>query len=210
MKRLLLVVIIILLGVIAYFQYENYKRFTPPSSYSLAISSDIDVNYYDPVILQQYYDNVYALNAFGRERWANEGIDVRYPETDNKSQEAANYYNSTLSITNRLKDLLVYSEKLKKDGFNNDQIKQIIEKGISPENLGILYNDSFIGLAYGDESDEVWEIQKMFIGLGYDIPLDGKFGLETENAVKDYQTKNELYASGEINFRTLKKLLKVL
>lgn len=209
MKRLLLILAIILCGIVGYFQYQDYRRFNPPSDYSFSISSEIDVNYFDPLILQQYYENAYELASYGREKWANEGIDVRYPTEEEPSQRAADYYNKKLSITRKLQDLLTYSADLKKKGFNNRQIKDIMENGLSPDTYKILHNTQFIGLKRGDQSHEVWEIQKMFIDLGYEIPKDGKFGPETETAVKDYQIKNDLYESGAINENTLKKLLKV-
>lgn len=209
MKRLLLIALIIFLGVFIYFQYQNYKRFNPPSEYTFAIHEGVDANYFDPAVLQQYYDNAYELASFGRDKWANEGIDVKYPEEDEDSRKAAAFYNKKLSITNRIQDLLIYSAELKSQGFNNNQIKEIIESGLSPKNYLLLSNTNYIGLKRGDESQEVWEIQKMFINLGYTIPRDGKFGIETETAIKDYQLKNDLYGSGIINEQTLKKLLKV-
>jgi len=209
MKRLLLILAIILCGIVGYFQYQDYQRFNPPSDYSFAISDEIDVNYFDPLILQQYYDNAYELDAYGREKWANEDIDVRYPTEGEASQRAADYYNKKLSITHKLQDLLIYSANLKKKGFNNRQIKDIMESGLSPDTYAILQNTQYIGLKRGDQSHQVWEIQKMFIDLGYEIPKDGKFGPETEAAVKDYQTKNDLFESGVINENTLRKLLKV-
>ncbi|MEL7002305.1 MAG: peptidoglycan-binding domain-containing protein [Bacteroidota bacterium] len=209
MKRLLLVLAIILCGIVGYFQYQDYKRFNPPSDYLYPVSNEIDINYFDQLVVQQYYDNAYELAAYGREKWANEGIDVRYPTNDETSQRASDYYNKKLSITNKLQDLLVYSADLKKKGFNNQQIKEIIESGLSPTTYIILQNTQFIGLKKGDQSNEVWEIQKMFIDLGYEIPKDGKFGPETEAAVIDYQNKNNLFESGAINEITLRTLLKV-
>lgn len=209
MKRLLLILVIVICAVVIYSQYQNYKRFNPPSEYTFTISSEIDVNYYDPLILQQYYDNAYELASYGRDKWANESIDVKYPREDEKSQKAAAYYNQKLSLTHRFQDLLIHSATLKKRGFDNKQIKEIMESGLSPETYIMLSNTQFVGLKRGDQSHEVWEIQKMFINLGYEIPKDGKFGIETETAVKDYQIKNDLYGSGVINEITLRKLLKV-
>lgn len=209
MKKLLLILAIILLGVVVYFQYQQYKRFNPPSNYTYEISPDIDVNYFDPIVLQKYYDNAYELSAYGRKMWVNEGIDVLYPNEDEQSIRAANYYNQKLSTQRKLQDLLTHSTSLKKKGFDNKQIKHIIENGLSPASYELLSNQQYVGLALGDESQEVWDIQKMFIALGYEIPKDGKFGVETETAIKDYQIKNDMYASGRINKQTLKLLLKV-
>ena len=208
MKRLLLIIAVIILAIIAYFEYQAYTRFNPPNDYSYVINDSIDTNYFNPLLLQQYYENVYELSAFARAKWANEGIDVLFPEENNTSKAAAKHYNNLLAMTAKLEDKLIFSASLKKQGYDNTDIQQIIEKGLSLKTFDLMQKSNLIGLRIGDESQSVWDMQKIFIQMGYDIPKDGKFGIETESALKDFQTKNDLYASGVLDNTTLRILLK--
>ena len=74
MKRLALILITISLIVIAYFQYRNYRRYNPPSPYDYPVDSSIDINYFDPQLVAQYYEYAYDLGSFARMKWAGEGI----------------------------------------------------------------------------------------------------------------------------------------
>lgn len=60
-------------------------------------------------------------------------------------------------------------------------------------------------LRRGDKGEEVKELQKELISLGYPLPkygADGDFGKETETAVKAFQTDNGLKADGVVGEKT--------
>lgn len=65
-------------------------------------------------------------------------------------------------------------------------------------------------LEKGDESKEVEAVQRILSTHGYSLgsknPFDGKFGVKTEQAVREFQTKNKLPASGIVDSDTAKKL----
>ena len=61
-------------------------------------------------------------------------------------------------------------------------------------------------LRNGDEGDDVRVMQQVLIKKGYKIKDDGKFGGDTEDAVRDFQTKSGLNADGEIGAETRGKL----
>src|ERR1035437_1383622 len=52
-------------------------------------------------------------------------------------------------------------------------------------------------LKNGDNGSEVVQLQTLLINVGYtDIKADGAFGMMTENAVKDFQSKHNLSVDG--------------
>ena len=59
----------------------------------------------------------------------------------------------------------------------------------------------------GDVSDYVYTLQDMLFRKGAVILADGNFGPATEAAVKAFQTKSGLPATGKIDTDTLNKLM---
>ena len=62
----------------------------------------------------------------------------------------------------------------------------------------------------GDNGLYVTEIQKVLIGRGYPCGTtgaDGKFGTNTEKAVKSFQTANSLTSTGIVDYDTVRKLI---
>jgi peptidoglycan hydrolase-like protein with peptidoglycan-binding domain len=51
-------------------------------------------------------------------------------------------------------------------------------------------------------------VQNQLIKKGYKIPLDGKYRDVTEEAIMQFQIKNKIFASGKVDERTLRLLLK--
>lgn len=209
MKRLALLVVIITLPLITFFQYKKHKRFEAPSTYDYILNDSIDYNYYDPLIVQQYLENVYKIGSFARNKWFNERIDVRFTNDSNpESIQATQLYNQMIVSTRYMEGRLIYSSRLKEQGFDNSEIKRIIEDGLSPDNFELVVNDDFMNLGPGSLGHLVWEIQGILIKKGYEIPHDGVFGFETENALKSFQTDAGIYSSGIVDKKTLKELLK--
>lgn len=59
----------------------------------------------------------------------------------------------------------------------------------------------------GDDSPYVADLQNMLNKKGATLVADGKYGPMTEQAVKDFQTKNKLKVTGSIDTDTLNKLM---
>ena len=197
MKKLAYLIIILALPIIVFFQYKSYTRFNPPFNLTLTPSDSLDATYYDPLVLQEYHELLHKIPAFARSKWANEGIDVRFPDNgDEESIEAAAHYNQLLSGLKLLETKLKSSFKLKQQGFDNAAINEMELKGISPQTYKIQHTKELIGQRKGEKNSAVWELQKHLLKKGYDIPKDGIFDIETENALKDFQSKNDLYPSG--------------
>lgn len=59
----------------------------------------------------------------------------------------------------------------------------------------------------GDKSPYIKDLQNMLIKKGAKIKADGDFGPNTEKAVKDFQSKNKLKVTGQIDTNNLNKLM---
>jgi len=210
MKRLALLVIIITLPLIAYYQYQKFRRFNPPSTYDYVANDSIDVYYHSPETLQHYYENVFEIGAFARRVWHNQGIDVRYPDQDNlEAMQASQYYQQLLKTTTYLEDRLIRSQQLKQVGFDNSEIKTMEDNAWSPEQFRLMRQQLLLDLKRGDEGAAVWKLQSLLRNHGHDIPVDGIFNNITEQALKDFQQDGGLYPSGQVDENSLRKLLEM-
>ncbi|WP_368654427.1 S41 family peptidase [Ornithinibacillus sp. 4-3] len=52
------------------------------------------------------------------------------------------------------------------------------------------------------EGDHIKNLQQILIGLGYDMEATGIFDVQMQNAVKDFQQKNDLQVTGEVDQQT--------
>lgn len=207
MKRLLYIVIIIALPVIAYFQYVNWTKFNPPNSYDYVQSDSVDINYYDQQALTLYYQNSYEIGAFARRMWKNEGIDVLFPSESEKSLKAASHFNNLRAVTKQLEKQLNYSYTLKNQGYNNLEIKEITETGISAtEYERRKQMQDMLTTQFGDISSNVWKLQQKLNEKGYDTPVDGNFRIDTQVTLQTFQTDNGLFPSGTLDEETYSKL----
>lgn len=87
--------------------------------------------------------------------------------------------------------------------------KQVIPKNISfvpPPPVDPLV-PSIVVAKRGDNSPYVSDLQKMLVRKGWSIATDGAFGPKTEQAVREFQQKNGLKLSGQIDTDTLNKLM---
>ncbi len=213
MKKIFKGLIIVLLALILYIQYSNYTRYSPPSYFNYEINDSVDVNYYDPLLVQEYFKSAYEIGSFARQLWFNKGIDIRFPDEDKpETNEAVEYYKRLVSTTRIIEKKLILSNVLKKDGFTNKDIKIIVEQGVSPDYLAyqqlLKENLALNELETGDVGQEVWELQKLLIAKGFNIPKDGTFGEETRMALIEFQKSKDLFPSGKVNIPTIKELVK--
>lgn len=61
-------------------------------------------------------------------------------------------------------------------------------------------------LRLNDKGPQVSEVQKLLSLLGYDLEIDGHFGLKTQRSVRAFQKKVRLIVDGLVGDRTLKML----
>ncbi len=213
MKKLLWLVIVILLASLLYFRYKDYTKYNPPTYFNYTVNEAIDINYHNPKVVKEYFENTYKIGSFARQLWTNKGVDINFIGSEDPDFiNSYNYYQSLVINTQILERKLVLSGELKEKGFSNKEIESIEKDGVNPKkiekekaykNLLQLNN-----LTSGDIGQEVWLLQKQLISMGYKIPKDGVFGGETLTAIIDLQKKNDLYPSGEIDLATIKALIK--
>lgn len=207
MKKLLIIVVIIALPLIAFFQYQNYRRFHPPVQYDHVISDSVDVNYYDQELVDEYFTKAIEIGSFARIKWHNEGIDVRFPnQEDQAAVNAARYWNELVARVALLERQLIFSSLLKAQGLTNQEVQRV-ESGYTVANLEFLEDREGIqGIQVGDRSRFVWTVQKQLIAKGYEHALDGLFGEDTQNAITSFQQDQGIYPEGLINEETFELL----
>jgi hypothetical protein len=208
MKKLLFLILIITLPIIAYFEYVSWKRFHPAKDYSYRLSDEIDINYHNHDLVQEYFENALEIGRYAKQKYFNEEIDVEFPDEQNiEAVNASKYYAKLKARTLYLEGLLKESSKLKKEGLSNQEIELIETLGFSIEGLRA-YQDSenYVGLKSGTKSKYVWDIQKKLTEKGYEVPIDGLFGVETESQLRAFQRANNLYPSGETDRDTFDRL----
>lgn len=64
-------------------------------------------------------------------------------------------------------------------------------------------------LKTNSRGEEVKTLQRLLVGFGYDLKVDGAFGTITDRHVRAFQRKNGLSADGIVGEKTWKKLLGV-
>lgn len=209
MKRLIILFFVIAIGFLLYFQYVKYRKFSPPNNYDYQINTkDIDVNYYDQDKVSEYFEKATTLGNFARQQWYNYEIDVLSVDDTPQAQNAAKQYQMLLARVKFLEAKLINSQKLKIQGFDNEAIKTIEEKKISPNNYPIVKLINGKTYKKGDKDKAIWEVQKIINEKGQKIQIDGFFSDETELAIKKIQEQAQSYPSGLIDEDFMKILLK--
>lgn len=209
MKRLLFIAIV--LGIIAYVyvQLTEDRRFNKLSAYDHPISENIDTEYHDQALLSEYYQKVIEIGAFARSVWRSKKHDVRQEEQGNLDESLdAKYYRSLIAEVEVIEDILESSKRYKDQGYTNEQIKLILEQGMTIEDIRLQEKYYLVGLRLGSNGESVWELQRMLNARGDSIPEDGIFNLITINRLKEFQSANDLFPSGEVTESTLKALMK--
>jgi putative chitinase len=111
-------------------------------------------------------------------------------------------------LEDRKKYLTIAKKVIPKDVFAN--VKPVEEKPVvvekPPEPINPIVPPIVVAKK-GDNSPYVKDLQEMLIKKGAIIKADGAFGPATEQAVKDFQVKNKLKVTGQIDTDTLNKLM---
>lgn len=102
-------------------------------------------------------------------------------------------YNTGIAVDN------IYGKETKKalvkalqTELNRQYTKSLTVDGI----FGNLTKNACISLKKGSKGNITWILQAMLACKGYNIEVDSVFGINTENAVRDFQTKNRLVVDG--------------
>ena len=218
MKKILIVILLVIIGIFGYNQYKDYQRYHSPNA-NYKISENIDTNYHNKSILFDYYKAVEGLNGYAIMQWSANGIDVKNPENDNeKTQYAVNEYRNKLAQIKYYEDILENSLKFKNKGLSNQQIKELETEGISAEAkekkiAAETYKKIMISslpkqsIRLGSKSAFIYELQKLLVKKGYEIPIDGVYKNITSDALKNFEEKNQLLPDGQIDLFSLEKLL---
>lgn len=209
MKRLFYLVTIISLPLIVFFEYDRYRRFHPPSEYGWPANAGIDPDYHDPEVVKRYFELGEGSASYARYIWKKEGIDVKRDNpSDPEAQTYAGTYRRYLASAWHLEQKLLQSAALKKQGFSNEQIRQMEQEGISPETLQMKeLTENKVLSVMGDEGPLVFEIQTLLKKRGLNLPADGIFRDETDRAIRVFQQEQNLYPSGKMDERTFRRLL---
>lgn len=216
MKQIIIFLLIIILALIGYGKYSQYKRYnTPEVNYKT--DKKIDVNYHNQEFLYNYYKAVEELDSYVMLQWTANGIDVRTPEDDdNLTKIAVASYTKKLAKVNYYEAILENSFNLKQNGLSNIEVKTIEEEGIDLETfkkqeefakIKNLYNPN-VNLYNGEKNAIIYEVQKRLVALGDSIKIDGVYRIETLNAIKNFETKNNLLADGYLDVLTIDLLFK--
>lgn len=91
----------------------------------------------------------------------------------------------------------IYGKETKKalvKALQTELNKQYSKGLVVDGSFGNLTKNACISLRKGAKGNITWILQAMLVCKGYDISVDADFGSNTENAVRDYQTKNSLTA----------------
>ena len=214
MKQLIILILVIILGLIGYSKYSQYKRFNAPEV-NYKAKKNIDINYHNKDFLLNYYEAVEDLDGYVMMQWTANNIDVRKPEDDdNETKLAINTYAEKLANVNYYEAILNQSLQLKQKGLSNDAIAFMESKGMDLETynrknayqtIKDLY-DPKENLYRGDKTAIIYEVQKRLTELGDSIKIDGIYRIETLNAIKSFEEKNNLLADGYLDILTIEKM----
>ena len=209
MKKLLAILIIIAIPIILFFQYSNWKRFNPPSEYLYEISDEIDISYHDAALVQEYFGNAVEIGRYAKQKYASSKVDVLHPdESDAEAMNASKYYHQLVARTKYLEALLIQSAEHKKEDRTNHEIKHLETTGLMPEQLDKeKERENYVGLAFGSRNKYVWNVQKHLSAKGFEVPIDGLFGVETRAQTSAFQEANGIYPSGQIDDETYDLLI---
>lgn len=219
MKQIIIALLVVVFLILGFNLYSDYKRFHSPGSDYIS-SQKIDLNYYDSTTLQNYYQAIEEVNSYVRTAWANDDVDVRNPEdNDDDTKAVVSGYTKKLGVVKLYEDKLVQSAKMKSEGLNDKDVIAFEESGFKAKDYNEFIKRKFLmetfksnpekySLKVGDFNSFVYELQKILVKKGYNIPIDGLFRDITLKAVGAFEQKNGLFPDGKLDAVTLDYLLR--
>ena len=219
MKQIIIVLLTVILLILGYNLYSNYHRFHSPGT-DYVSNQKIDLNYHDQTTLQNYYQAVEDANNYVRMSWVNDDVDVRNPEdNDNDTKAVVSNYTKKVGIVKLYEDKLIQSAKMKSEGLTNNDVINFEESGFKEKEYDEFIKRKFLmetfksnpekySLKVGDYSSFIYELQKILVKKGYNIPIDGLFRDITLKAIGTFEQKNGLFPDGKVDAVTLDYLLR--
>lgn len=211
MKQIIIFLLVIIIAIIGYGKYSEYKRYNSPEV-DYKTEKNIDLSYHNQETVYSYHKAVEDLNSYIMLQWSANDIDVRTPEDDDiETKTAVEKYAEKLAKVNYYEAILDNSSKLKEQGLTNKEIKFIEEKGIDFDTynrklksdvIKKLYNAN-VKLYNGSKNAIIYEVQKELNKRGHKIQIDGVYRIETFNAIKNFEEKNNLLADGYLDDLTI-------
>ena len=204
MKQIIIFLLVIILALIGYGQYKQYKRFTL-TEYEYKIPETLDVTNADKGLLLDYYEAVEALNGYVITQWSSDEIDVRNPGDDDEENNAA-----VSEYRKKLANVKFYESQLLNPSVSEKPKTELYEAENKNKLIWKMFNSDPArnSLKIGDKNALVYELQRLLISNGEKIQLDGLFKTETFEALKTFEEKNQLFADGKLDAITLDYLLK--
>ena len=214
MKQIIIFLLVIIAILISYGKYSQYKRYSSPEI-KYKTTKKIDVSYHNQELLMNYYKAVEALNSFVMLQWSVNEIDVRTPEDDDiETKVAIETYAKKLAKVHFYEAILENSTNLKEKGLDNKEIKFLETTGtdfnthqrkLKSEKIKNLFNSN-VKLYNGEKNAIIYEVQKELNRKGSNITVDGVYRIETFNAIKAFEEKNNLLADGYLDDLTLEMM----
>ncbi|NCT08693.1 MAG: peptidoglycan-binding protein [Flavobacteriia bacterium] len=216
MKQIIIFLLLVIVILIGYGKYSQYKRFNSPEI-DYKTTKKIDLQYHNQTLLMSYYEAIETLNSYTKLQWTANSIDVRAPKNDDlETQIAVKEYAKKLANVHYFGAILENSFKLKSQGMSNQDIEILENSGMSVEDL--TQKNTFesikklftpnIQLYNGEKNTIIFEVQKRLVALGDEIKIDGVYRIETLNAIKKFEEKNGLMADGYLDSLTLELLFR--
>lgn len=212
MKQIIILLLVIILGFVIYDFYKDYTRFNGPDS-TYKSQKNIDPNYHDKTIVLEYQNAVADLDNYTKMQWSVNDIDLLAPEiNDAETKMALKEYAQKKGLVKQYESILVNSAVLKSKGLDNEAIKA--QENGEPSRSNKIVSQMFNSLPggyipIGSKGAAVYELQKLLVNAGNNIPLDGIYSVITMQAVKKFEANNNLFADGVTDPLTLYKLLEL-
>ncbi|WP_298140208.1 peptidoglycan-binding domain-containing protein [Flavobacterium sp.] len=219
MKQIIIVLLSVIVLILGYNLYSDYQRFHSPGT-DYVSNQKIDLNYHDQTIVQNYHQAIEDVNGFVRLSWANNDVDVRNPDDDDDDTKAlVNEYTKKLGIVKMYEKRLIESAKMKSEGLNDKDVIAFETSGFKGKEYDEFVKRKFLmdtfksnpekySLKVGDYSSFVYELQKILVKKGHNIPIDGLFRDITFKAVGEFEQKNGLFPDGKVDAVTLDYLIR--
>jgi hypothetical protein len=214
MKQLIILLLLIIAFTIGYGKFAQYKRFNSPDV-DYKTEKKLDLAYYNQEIVLNYYKAIEETNSYVMTQWTTNNIDVRTPEDDDEETKiAVKKYSEKVATIKYYEAQLEKSASLKKSGLSNKEIQFLDKTGIDLKS----YKKSLLNtkiksmfnantkMTYGRKNALIYEVQKKLNKNGFKITVDGVYKIETLNAIKTFEEKNNLFADGVLDILTLDTL----
>ncbi|HAA10728.1 MAG TPA: hypothetical protein DCE41_03145 [Cytophagales bacterium] len=207
MRRLIALLLVLVLIGIVYTNVIRSRRFTAPSAYDYPMADSLDLYYYNPEDVQIYLQSCTDLGQLARFLWTEYRVDVRFPQQATlEDQEKAKAYWALFNQAQYLEAKLKQSRVWKDQGFNNSDIRRLEEEGLSPQ--VIAFENAYgpllsLSWTLGSRGDHISMIQEYLVAQGFAIPIDGSYGSQTRDAVKEIQRRNGGLMTGVPTLHTL-------